>query len=160
MPKQSQPAMRFVDRHRPGLYVVASLPFAASLLAEAAADGLTTARIDLSRVTTKAAFLAEFARRLDFPDYFGHNWDAFDDCLRDLAWQPSPGHAFLIVAFDRFASAAPADWRIALDVFQSATEEWRRAGKPLYDVMQGSPAATPGVPALPSPADDAPGEPH
>jgi hypothetical protein len=33
---------------------------------------------------TRAAFFNEAARALDFPDYFGHNWDALLDCLRDM----------------------------------------------------------------------------
>jgi RNAse (barnase) inhibitor barstar len=33
---------------------------------------------------TRAAFFVEVARVLRFPDYFGHNWDALTDCLRDL----------------------------------------------------------------------------
>ena len=32
---------------------------------------------------TRAAFFTEVARVLRFPDYFGHNWDALTDCLRD-----------------------------------------------------------------------------
>lgn len=34
---------------------------------------------------TRAAFFSEVARVLRFPDYFGRNWDAFYDCLRDAA---------------------------------------------------------------------------
>ncbi|HEU5434432.1 MAG TPA: barstar family protein [Thermomicrobiales bacterium] len=155
MADHGQPTLRFADRPRPGLYVVPSLPFAAGLLADAAAARLTTARIDLAPVATKAAFLAECARRLDFPPYFGHNWDAFDECFRDLAWQAVPGHAFLLAGCDRFAEAAPDDWRIALRIFESATAEWAEAGKPLYVFLQGSPQFAPGAPAL-SPTDAAP----
>lgn len=38
------------------------------------------------KATTRAAFLDEAAAALQFPLYFGGNWDAFYDCLTDLSW--------------------------------------------------------------------------
>jgi hypothetical protein len=38
------------------------------------------------RATTKQAFLDETAAALQFPHYFGRNWDALTDCLTDLSW--------------------------------------------------------------------------
>lgn len=37
----------------------------------------------------------ELAESLRFPDYFGSNWNALEDCTRDLSWLP-PGPVVLI----------------------------------------------------------------
>ena len=40
-------------------------------------------------ITTKEALLEELYQRLRFPDYFGGNWDALWECIRDLSWLPT-----------------------------------------------------------------------
>ena len=37
----------------------------------------------------KASFLSHYAKVGLFPDYFGDNWDALNDCLRDFSWIPA-----------------------------------------------------------------------
>ncbi|SES46235.1 Barstar (barnase inhibitor) [Streptomyces sp. yr375] len=40
---------------------------------------------------TGAELFAEWARALEFPAHFGHNWDAFHDCLTEKAlWHYDP----------------------------------------------------------------------
>ena len=39
--------------------------------------------------------LRAVARALQFPDWFGGNWDALEDCLSDLAWRKGEGHVLL-----------------------------------------------------------------
>ncbi|HIX44475.1 MAG TPA: barstar family protein [Candidatus Kurthia intestinigallinarum] len=34
-------------------------------------------------LSTKALFKT-FSKKLAFPDYFGKNWDAFNECINDL----------------------------------------------------------------------------
>lgn len=41
--------------------------------------------IDGRACRDRAGLFTEFATVLDFPGYFGRNWDAFADCLRDAA---------------------------------------------------------------------------
>ena len=40
--------------------------------------------VDGRNCETKSSLFSEFAGRLNFPDYFGRNWDAFDECMQDL----------------------------------------------------------------------------
>jgi RNAse (barnase) inhibitor barstar len=40
--------------------------------------------IDAALCPTDQALFNIFAENLQFPDYFGHNWDAFNECLSDL----------------------------------------------------------------------------
>lgn len=42
------------------------------------------ASLDGYECRTEQDFFGSAARALDFPDYFGHNWAAFDECLSDL----------------------------------------------------------------------------
>lgn len=37
-----------------------------------------------SKTTNKESFLREIGLLLNFPDYYGHNWDALNDCLTDI----------------------------------------------------------------------------
>lgn len=45
-------------------------------------------------ILTKSDLLEDVAQCLRFPDYFGGNWDALEECVRDLSWLP-PGAVVL-----------------------------------------------------------------
>ena len=45
--------------------------------------------------STQALF-DEFAAALQFPYYFGENWNAFDECLADLEWLPGEAYVVLL----------------------------------------------------------------
>ncbi len=75
--------------------------------------------IDGRSSRTRAAFFTEAARALRFPDYFGHNWDAFADCLRDLD-RP----ALLIAHAEELLMAeAPGQLAILLRILAEAAED-------------------------------------
>lgn len=40
----------------------------------------------------------EFAAALQFPSYFGNNWDAFDEMITDLSWLPSSAYLPVITS--------------------------------------------------------------
>lgn len=42
--------------------------------------------IEGKKMGTREEFFSEIALKLNFPDYFGKNFDALDECLCDLEW--------------------------------------------------------------------------
>ena len=46
-------------------------------------------------IKNKSALTDALFEALQFPDYFGRNWDALDECICDLSWLP-PGDVILI----------------------------------------------------------------
>jgi RNAse (barnase) inhibitor barstar len=129
----------------PGIYVVASAPDGRRLAQQATATGFDVSWIDAAEIDSKATFLATFARELRFPDYFGHNWDALNDCLRDLGYLPGNGIVIVIDQFDRFASHDPQEWSTALHVLREATNDSRHEGHPIYVLLRSPAAAAPGI---------------
>lgn len=41
---------------------------------------------NIRTIIGKSYLLKILSEELDFPDYFGHNWDALWDCITDLEW--------------------------------------------------------------------------
>ena len=39
-----------------------------------------------AQILNKYDLFTVFEDGLKFPDYFGRNWDAFEECIRDLSW--------------------------------------------------------------------------
>jgi len=113
------------------------MPFAADLALEEASESLDypMLRVELARVTDKDGFLEAVGKALDFPDWYGHNWDALADCLTDLSWMPADGYVIILDHADAFASASPPDFATALSVFQDAADTWREDGVPFWTLV-------------------------
>jgi RNAse (barnase) inhibitor barstar len=108
----------------------------AGIIAEAAlARGLDFFRIDLKKVVDKAGSLKEIANALEFPSYFGMNWDALVDCLTDMAWRPAAGYVLFFINGGHFAARAPDDMKTVLTIFGSAVEYWKEREVPFFVIF-------------------------
>ena len=118
------------------------------LLVAAEASGFSICRIDLAPVRDKAALFERVATALEFPDWFGHNWDALADCLGDLSWLPADGFLILLEHCDGFSTRHSGDFSTALQVFAAAAEAWRDERVPfwvLVDMYADGIATLPGI---------------
>jgi RNAse (barnase) inhibitor barstar len=77
---------------------------------------------------TATGLFAEVAEVLEFPDYFGHNWDALEECLADLEWLPAKGYVLVFTDSELILPDDEEEFATFLEVLNDAGETWA-AGK-------------------------------
>ena len=70
----------------------------------------------------------EFYEALRLPDYFGWNWDALRDCLRDLHWLDAAHFLVAIDDAEEVLSEEPGEREVLMRALRDAVKHW--AGKP------------------------------
>lgn len=68
-----------------------------------------------------------FSKELNFPDYFGRNWDALYDCMSDLAWIPE--HKIIITHKDIPFAKEWSEQKIYLDMLIDLVNNWSKDSK-------------------------------
>ncbi len=102
-------------------------------LADAAARlEFAYARIDLAGCTDKEQALTRIARALDFPEWFGGNWDALSDCLADLSWWPAPGYVFVFDHTHDWKETDPVSFDVLLEIGNEVAITWAEHGMPFW----------------------------
>jgi len=123
---------RLEDASRSGAY---RAPQADEILVAVRDAGFDVARIDLASASGKNALLASFASALAFPQWFGGNWDALEDCLTDLAWRAGERRVLLIAGFEELCARRPDDFGVLLDVLATVAQYWKQRGRPFFAVF-------------------------
>ena len=91
--------------------------------------GLDAVRIDLAGCVDKAGLLKRVAAALDFPHWFGGNWDAFYDCLGDLGWREATGWLLVLENTGDLRRHAPEALDTAVAILGDAAEAWAARGR-------------------------------
>ena len=114
---------RLKDASRSGVYRVRADAPVLEALGEA---GVSAVKIVLGGAATKADVLQRIGRTLEFPDWFGGNWDALEDCLTEV-------HGYLL--FYGYDGIAADDLGVLLDVLASNAEFHAAQGEPFFAVF-------------------------
>ncbi|NBV45947.1 MAG: hypothetical protein EBR86_10010 [Planctomycetia bacterium] len=98
------------------------------------AEGALVVRIPAG-ARGKEKLLGVLARKLRFPGYFGHNWDALDECLRDLSWLDRRGRVVIVHEGLPFSPSSPS-LVTYLGILADAVAAHRPVGlPPILDVV-------------------------
>lgn len=132
------------DAQRAGLY---TLPAERRLALEKASPQFLHRHVRLEHCATTQSCLTEFGRQLAFPDWYGANFDALNDCLSDPEWQPAEGHLIYIEGLTTLRQGDPDGFATLIEVLQAVAEERQTGGQPFW-LLIDTPAR--GVAAFPS----------
>lgn len=91
--------------------------------------------IDTSNWTPKTAHKA-IKEKMGFPDYYGENMNAFNDCLRDIYPMDKTGLVIVLRHFEDFAYQDRGFAHAILDSIASQAREWLITGKRLIGLVQ------------------------
>ena len=85
---------------------------------------IAVARLNGAELPDEDSVFQVFMTAFDFPQYFGWNWDALSDCLRDLNWLPASAYLVLIVAAGDLVAADPERRTTLFGILRRAGAEW------------------------------------
>lgn len=85
--------------------------------------------------TTQALF-DEFSAAIQFPYYFGENWDAFRDCLLDLEWLSAEACGVIVSDSQSLLEESPRDLEILVEYLEEAGSEFKQEGKRFFTLFQ------------------------
>ena len=94
----------------------------------------TSAEMDASvvnlqgqRMRTLDSLFREYAREFHFPDYFGYNWPAFDECMKDLEETPARAYITVISDAENVLADNPEELETFMRHLESIGQRWATA---------------------------------
>ncbi len=87
------------------------------------------------QLTNKEDYFTAWANIAKFPDHFGFNWDALEDCLADLSWHKANGFLIVLEHSKLFRDANPDAAEKASDILESVAKKWEQAGTPFVVLL-------------------------
>lgn len=113
---------RLVDPARSGVYRASG--------AEAIEQATRGSALDVVAIDAERDLFSAMARALAFPDWFGANWDALEDCLSDLSWRSGAGHVLLLRTYPQGDALG-----VLIDVLRATAEYWAGRKRPFFAVF-------------------------
>lgn len=92
--------------------------------------GIHTHTIELADTDpdVEQTLMDELDRGFQFPDYFGDNWNAVDECINDLSWIPADGYC-CIVLNRRVLEQLKRVETLFVSLMSNASIQWKMEGK-------------------------------
>jgi hypothetical protein len=116
--------------------------------------GLAVRALRGNKMSTTARLFDECAAALQFPYYFGENWNALDECLADLEWLQAEAYVIAITNAQHVLDSEPTkELQLFFKLLESTAREWgnpkerdsKRSPRPFHVVLQCTEEELPAV---------------
>lgn len=135
----THPIAKVINRQvAPSIYHMDMSLRPGSIRQELSTAGWHSAYLDGSRIYDKQSLLTEAAKALSFPDYFGMNWDAFEECITEPGF--IEGDSFVLL-YDHAAilyAQHPAEWKVFYDIMAQAVKYWSAQSVSFYLIVRNA----------------------
>lgn len=123
----------------PGIHVETNLDSLAQALREAEQNGFRVFNVDLGPgAGNKQELFGRLKIGLSLPDYFGANWDALEESLRDFEIGQNTGFLLVFGSADALLRLPASDRRTLVSILDEAARFWQTDGVPFSSVFVGS----------------------
>ena len=103
-------------------------------------NGFAFFHIEGKNIARKEQLLNHAATALRFPDEFGHNWDALEECLTDLEWVDADGYLIYYDHIDGLLAAHPDQFETLVEILRDAVASWKSDDTAMVVLLSGSKA--------------------
>lgn len=129
-----------LEANRGGVWFLPVHADAKSVQAVAKRHGFAFFHIDGKNISRKEQFLNHTATALHFPEHFGHNWDALEECLTDLEWVDAEGYVIYYEHIDGLLTAHPDQFETLVEILRDAVVSWKEDDTAMVVLLSGAKA--------------------
>lgn len=101
-------------------------------------EGYQIEKFDCTGWHAESNFHTDISARLAFPDYYGRNLDAFNECIGDIEVPDAGGRAIVFCRYDMFVRSEPRVAQLILDIMACASRHHLLFGRRLLTMVQSN----------------------
>jgi len=98
-------------------------------------DGLLAAELNGREIEDRGQLLDALGRTLDFPHYYGANWDAFEECLYDRGCRDREGCVLVIRGGEALWERLPGELGLLVAIWFDTATRLRQERVPLHLIL-------------------------
>ena len=129
-----------LESNRGGVWFLPAPVDPKALQSAAKRAGFAFFHVDGKNIGRKEQLLNHVAIALHFPKDFGHNWDAFEECLTDLEWVDADGYLILYDHIDGLLAEHPDQFETLVEIVRDAVASWKEDEVAMIVLLSGAKA--------------------